>query len=117
MSPKQRIKKTTNVLILMKDTALSTGILNILSKKRKLLVDRLAPKTQSLTEQYFSEEAGVVIFNANARSSQTLECLITLIANPNVTKILMVHPDKNLVEVLKKQQITITETQDFTRLF
>ena len=117
MKQKRRAKKPTNVVVLMNDTVLATGILHILSEKKNLQIDRFMPESQNLAEALHYDQAEVVILSATGCPSESPECLMTLIASPSVKEILMVNPDSNVVQVFKKQQITLTGTQDFAKLF
>ena len=117
MKQKQRGKPSVNVLLVMDDTALVTGIKSALSKKRSLQINWHVPEGSDLAREIRRGKPKVVIFNPAACSLQSSECLISLFSSPNVTEVLMINHENNLVQVFKKQKIMLTDKQDFTKLF
>jgi hypothetical protein len=102
---------------MMNDTPLVTGIMHALSKKSNLQIIWRTPEHLEWSGEIARDNPSIVILNPDACSSQSPECLIGFFSNPNVLEVLMINPETNLVQVFKKQQITLADKEDFAKLF
>ena len=117
MKQRHQNKTQIDVLLVMNDTPLATGIKNVLSRKRRLRISWRVPECLDLAKEIESGKPKVVILNTDDYSSQSWECLINLFSSPNVMEVLMVNLENNLIQVFKKQKVMLTDTQDFAKLF
>ena len=117
MKQSKQSKPQMNVLLVMNDTVLATSIEGILSRKRRLHINRVSPECLDLEEEIENTKPKVIILNPMAFSMQSPECLISMLSDPDVMKVLIVNPENNLVQIFKKQKITLVSKQNFSNLF
>ncbi len=117
MGPRKQEDKRLNVLLVMDDTILADGIMSVLSTKKHLQIHRQPPDPIELERKIEQDKITVIIINSMACPEQASEYLFRLFSNSCVMKILMVDLNKNSVEIFKKQEIMLTKSQDFSKLF
>jgi len=100
------------------DGVLSTSIENLLLNKKNLLTHSIAHCfDKSLVAEPRPSRKKVVVMNLKVCVQDSPDCLIGLLSNPDVEEILMVNTEDNMVQVLKKRQVLITDKSDFAKLF
>ena len=100
------------------DGALSKGIESLLFKRKDLHAHRFPfDNDENLADSLGQERKKVVIVDSTYCCQHSSKCLIDLFSNPEVEEVLMVNTDDNLVQVLKKQQVVLTDKEDFAKLF
>ena len=117
MKQRHQGKAQTNVLLMMDDTALATGIEGILSQNENLHVNRFSPESLGLAEKIGKARPDVVVLSPMACSLQSPECLIGLLSGPDVLKVMIVNPVNNLVQVFNKQEVMLIDKENFAKLF
>lgn len=102
--------KPIDVILMLDDGTLSKGIVSLLLKKKNLCIHRIVyGNDEVLAVELAQERKKVVIVDSTYCCHHSSKCLISLLSTPEVEEVLMVNSDDNLVQVLKKQQIVLTD--------
>ena len=110
--------KPTDVILMLGDGVLSESIENLLFEKKNLRTYSIAHcHDEDLLAKSRKKKKKVVVLDPIAYYQDSLKCLLSLLANPNVEEVIMVNTEDNLVQVLKKRQVLLTDKADFAKLF
>ena len=105
------------VILMLGDGALSTGVENLLFKKKNLRIHRIAECNNEDSIAELGQKKKTVVVVSTFYSHHSSKCLIGLLSNPQVEEIFMIDVDNNMVQVLKKRQVMLTDKKDFAKLF
>jgi len=106
-----------DVILMLGSSALSTGIESLLFKKKNLRIRRFTPGSyMDFAGQPGEKKKKVVVLESTGGQPDSAECLISLLSDPDVVQVLMVNTDNNRVQVLKKQQVMLTDKKDFAKI-
>ena len=109
--------RQSNILFVMDDSAIATGVGGILSRNRDLQLRVYDPGEINLVEQTELENVKVLILNMTDDSRMSLKYLGELFQNPNVMEVLMVDIENNSVQVFQKRNVRLANFMQFENLF
>lgn len=106
------------VILMLDSGALSTGIESLLfQKKEDLGIRRFTPDSyMDFRGEPGEQKKKVVVLEYTVGHADSAERLMSLLSNPDVMQILMVNTHDNMVQVLKKQQVMLTDKKDFAKI-
>jgi hypothetical protein len=104
-------------MIVMDDTPLAMGIIDVLSRKSSLILNRYTRQTPDLALKAQQGNAEIVILGTATCANQLPDCLMDLITSPTIKELLLVHSENNLIQKFTRKQVKLTNLQDFARLF
>lgn len=106
-----------DVILMLSSSALSTGIESLLFQKKNLRIRRFTPSSyMDFDGEPGQKKKKVVVLESTGGQPDSAECLISLLSDPDVVQVLMINTDNNRVQVIKKQQVVLTDKKDFAKI-
>jgi hypothetical protein len=105
-----------DVLLMLGDGPLSIGIENLLLKKN-ILTHKITHCTDEDSINTFGQKRKKVVLVSTFCCQNSSKCLVNLLSNPDIEEIFMIDANQNRVQVLKRQQVILTNKNDFEKLF